>query len=138
METILSAFQTAMPTARKRRGEGHTRREEILQAAKELFLEQGYDSTTIRRIADRVGISAPALYLYFKDKEALMLALCDQTFGHLMEAIDDIEKTVADPQQRVRRFGEAYVRFGLSHPDEYRLVFMGAHIPESIRKTGHR
>ena len=134
----MTGFSTALPAGRKRRGEGHTRREEILQAAKELFLEQGYDSTTIRRIADRVGISAPALYLYFKDKEALMLALCDQTFGHLIEAIGEIEKTVDDPLERVRRFGEAYARFGLTHPDEYRLVFMGANIPESIRKVGHR
>jgi AcrR family transcriptional regulator len=134
----LTGFSTVVATGRKRRGEGHTRREEILQAAKELFLEQGYDQTTIRRIADRVGISAPALYLYFKDKEALMLALCDQTFGHLLEAIGELEKTVADPRERVRRFGEAYARFGLTHPDEYRLVFMGAHIPESMRKVGHR
>lgn len=134
----MTGFSTVLPAGRKRRGEGHTRREEILHAAKDLFLEQGYDSTTIRRIADRVGISAPALYLYFRDKEALMLALCDQTFGHLIEAIDEIEKTVVDPLQRVRRFGEAYVRFGLTHPDEYRLVFLGANIPESIRKVGHR
>ncbi|WP_395710828.1 TetR/AcrR family transcriptional regulator [Reyranella sp.] len=131
-------FSAVAATGRKRRGEGHTRRDEILHAAKELFLEQGYDSTTIRKIADRVGISAPALYLYFKDKEALMLALCDQTFGHLIEAINEIEKTVSDPLQRVRRFGEAYARFGLTHPDEYRLIFMGAHIPESLRKIGHR
>jgi AcrR family transcriptional regulator len=134
----LTGFSTVVATGRKRRGEGHTRREEILQAAKELFLEQGYDQTTIRRIADRVGISAPALYLYFKDKEALMLALCDQTFGLLLEAIGELEKTVADPRERVRRFGEAYARFGLTHPDEYRLVFMGANIPESMRKVGHR
>ncbi len=134
----MSVFSTVATSGRKRRGEGHTRREEILHAAKELFLEQGYDSTTIRRIADRVGISAPALYLYFKDKEALMLALCDQTFGHLIEAISEIERTVDDPLERVRRFGEAYARFGLTHPDEYRLIFMGAHIPESIRKVGHR
>jgi AcrR family transcriptional regulator len=125
-------------SGRKRRGEGHTRREEILQAAKELFLEEGYDHTTIRRIADRVGISAPALYLYFEDKEALMLALCDQTFEHLVQAITEIEQTVDDPLERIRRFGEAYARFGLSHPDEYRLVFLGGNIPESMRKVGHR
>ena len=125
----MSVFSTVATGGRKRRGEGHTRREEILHAAKELFLEQGYDQTTIRRIADRVGISAPALYLYFKDKEALMLALCDQTFGHLIEAISEIEKTVDDPLERVRRFGEAYARFGLTHPDEYRLIFMGSNIP---------
>ena len=134
----MTGFSSVVPAGRKRRGEGHTRREEILQAAKELFLEQGYDATTIRRIADRVGISAPALYLYFKDKEGLMLALCDQTFGHLIAAIGEIEKSVADPLLRVRRFGEAYAQFGLTHPDEYRLVFLGANIPESIRKVGHR
>lgn len=134
----MTVFTAATATGRKRRGEGHTRRDEILHAAKELFLEQGYDSTTIRKIADRVGISAPALYLYFRDKEALLLALCDQTFGHLIVAIDEIERTVAEPLERVRRFGEAYARFGLTHPDEYRLIFMGAHIPESLRKVGHR
>lgn len=134
----MSVFSTAPTGGRKKRGEGHTRREEILQAAKELFLEQGYDQTTIRRIADRVGVSAPALYLYFQDKEQMMLALCDQTFGHLIQSIGEIEKTVADPRQRIRQFGEAYLKFGLKHPDEYRLIFLGSNIPESVRKVGHR
>jgi AcrR family transcriptional regulator len=134
----LSAFSTAATTGRKKRGEGHTRREEILQAAKELFLEHGYDSVTIRKIADRVGVSAPALYLYFPDKEQMMLALCDQTFGLLLDSLGDIEKTVTDPRERIRRFGEAYLRFGLQHPDEYRLIFLGSNIPESMRKIGHR
>lgn len=134
----MSAFSSPVTGGRKKRGEGHTRREEILQAAKELFLEQGYDSTTIRRIADRVGVSAPALYLYFQDKEQMMLALCDQTFGHLLESIGEIEKSVADPRDRIRQFGEAYLRFGLKHPDEYRLIFLGSNIPESMRKVGHR
>ncbi|TAJ38287.1 MAG: TetR/AcrR family transcriptional regulator [Reyranella sp.] len=134
----MSAFSTPATAGRKKRGEGHTRREEILQAAKELFLEQGYDATTIRKIADRVGVSAPALYLYFQDKEQMMLALCDQTFGHLIESVEEIEKTVSDPRQRIRQFGEAYLRFGMLHPDEYRLVFLGSNIPESVRKVGHR
>lgn len=129
---------TVIASGRKKRGEGHTRREEILQAAKELFLEEGYEATTIRRIADRVGVSAPALYLYFHDKEAMMLALCDQTFGRLIERITDIEKTVADPLERLRRFGDAYARFGLEHPGEYRLVFVNSNIPEAVRKIGHR
>lgn len=134
----MNAFSTAATGGRKKRGEGHTRRDEILQAAKELFLEQGYEATTIRRIADRVGVSAPALYLYFQDKEQMMLALCDQTFGYLIESIKEIEATVSEPRERIRRFGEAYLRFGLAHPDEYKLVFLGANIPESVRKLGHR
>ena len=134
----MSAFSTAATGGRKKRGEGHPRREEILQAAKELFLELGYEATTIRRIADRVGVSAPALYLYFQDKEQMMLALCDQTFAVLIESIAEIENTVTDPRERIRRFGEAYLKFGLAHPDEYKLIFLGTNIPESIRKLGHR
>jgi len=69
------ALSTASASTRKRRGEGHTRRDEILLAAKELFLREGYQATTIRRIADVVGVSAPALYLYFRDKDAILIAL---------------------------------------------------------------
>lgn len=134
----MAGVSAALPGGRKRRGEGYTRRDEILLAAKELFLEEGYDSTTIRKIADRVGISAPALYLYFRDKEALLLALCDQTFGHLLDDIRAIETNVVDRLERVRRFGEAYAHFGLSHPGEYRLIFLGANVPEAVRKIGHR
>ena len=138
METELPASSTAPSASRKKRGEGHTRRDEILLAAKTLFLEEGYDAATIRKIADRVGVSAPTLYLYFQDKEAIMLALCDQTFGRLIERIAKIEKTVTDPLERICRFGDAYARFGLEHPDEYRLVFIGNNIPEAVRKVGHR
>jgi AcrR family transcriptional regulator len=134
----LSTTAPAAIGGRKRRGEGHTRRDEILLAAKELFLTEGYNATTIRKIADRVGVSAPTLYVYFTDKDAIMLALCDQTFALLTNAIDGIEQETTVPLEQVRRFGEAYARFGLAHPDEYRLVFMGGHVPEAIRHTGHR
>ena len=134
----MSTTTSAAIGGRKRRGEGHTRRDEILLAAKELFLTEGYNATTIRKIADRVGVSAPTLYVYFTDKDAIMLALCDQTFALLTNAIDGIEQETTVPLEQVRRFGEAYARFGLAHPDEYRLIFMGSNIPESIRKLGHR
>src|SRR5260370_7322412 len=108
MERELS---TAVVGTRKRRGEGHTRRDEILIAAKELFLREGYEATTIRRIADVVGVSAPALYLYFRDKDAIMLALCDQTFGSLIEVMEGMEQEPPTPLDRLRRYATAYIRF---------------------------
>jgi AcrR family transcriptional regulator len=135
----LPGFSTASVSSRKRRGEGHTRREEILQAAKELFLQVGYDATTIRKIADRVGVSAPALYLYFADKEAILIALCDQTFGFLIDRIGAIGKEKLAPRDQLRRCGEAYVRFGLEHPEEYWLTFMAGITPKKIKEQGgHR
>lgn len=133
MERNLS---TASVGTRKRRGEGHTRREEILMAAGELFLRDGYEATTIRRIADAVGVSAPALYLYFKDKDAIMLALCDQTFRSLNEVMDGMEKQQLAPIERLRTCGSAYIRFALEHPRQYWLTFMSGNTPEVIKKRG--
>ncbi len=117
---------------RKRRGEGHTRRDEILRAAKDLFLKEGFEATTIRKIAHRVGVSAPALYLYFPDKEAILLALCDQTFGFLIGRMVEIESRKLSPRERLRHCGEAYVRFGLEHPQEYWLTFMSGNTPKQV------
>lgn len=131
-------LSTAALGTRKKRGEGHTRRDEILWAAKKLFLKEGYEATTIRRIADAVGVSAPALYLYFKDKEAIMLALCDQTFGGLIERMGEIEKKGLPPIERLRHCGEAYIRFALANPQEYWLTFLSGNTPKQIKERGHR
>ena len=133
MEQHLS---TAAVGTRKRRGEGHTRRDEILTAAKELFIREGYEATTIRRIADVVGVSAPALYLYFRDKEAIMLALCDQTFGLLIEQMEEMAQLELPPIEQLRRCGEAYVRFALANPREYWLTFMSGNTPKQIKSQG--
>jgi AcrR family transcriptional regulator len=135
MERDLSTIAVG---GRKRRGEGHTRRDEILVAAKELFLRDGYEATTIRRIADVVGVSAPALYLYFKDKDAIMLALCDQTFGGADRADGGDGEAGLAPIERLRRCGAAYIRFALEHPREYWLTFMSGNTPEAVRKRGHK
>jgi AcrR family transcriptional regulator len=136
MEEFLTALSTA--GGRKRRGEGHTRRDEILSAAKELFLTEGYAATTIRKIADRVGVSAPALYLYFADKEAIMLALCDQTFGFLIEEMSSIDREGLKPIESLRACGRAYIKFGLGHPREYWLTFMSGNTPKSMKEHGHK
>ncbi len=133
MQQVLS---TPAISTRKRRGQGHTRRDEILVAAKELFIREGYEATTIRRIADVVGVSAPALYLYFTDKEAIMLALCDQTFGFLNEQMDELAKQDLPPVARLRRCGEAYIRFALANPREYWLTFMSGNTPKQIKSQG--
>lgn len=98
-------------------------RERILKAARELFVSRGYDAVTMREIADRVGYTATALYYHFPDKVALLHELCRRDFLALQSFFQRLAR-VADPVERLRRAGLAYVRFGLEHPQHYQFMFM--------------
>jgi AcrR family transcriptional regulator len=98
-------------------------RTRILEAARELFVEHGIEATTMREIAGRVGCSATAIYLYFRDKNDLFRALCAADFLALAEEMRHME-AIADPMERLRLLGIGYARFAMNHPNRYRLMFM--------------
>jgi AcrR family transcriptional regulator len=109
---------------RKRKGDGLQRRAEILDAAKQLFVEEGYAATTIRRIAAKLGISSTALYVYFPDKDAILVEICDATFAGLIVELDEVRRDSADPLDALSKSLERYICFGLDHPNEYELTFV--------------
>jgi AcrR family transcriptional regulator len=100
-------------------------RESILDAARAHFLAKGVEATTMRGIASTVGLSATAIYHHFRDKDALLEELCLRDFISLAVALQKIGK-IADPVERVRRMGLAYVDFAMEHPEVYRFMFMTA------------
>jgi AcrR family transcriptional regulator len=100
----------------------------ILEAARELFASDGYEAVTMRRIADRIEYSPTAIYFHFKDKETLLKELCSIDFHSLARQFGPIGK-IGDPIERLRRAGHAYIRFGIDHPNHYRLMFMTPHPP---------
>ena len=108
---------------RKARGSGHERPAEILEAARELFLEHGIEKVSTRQIANRVGMSQTALYVYFNSKEAMYDALVDTAFTKLNAAFERL-KTPDDPLATLRLAIGGYIRFGLNNPDEYRIAFL--------------
>jgi AcrR family transcriptional regulator len=100
----------------------------ILDAARELFVSEGYDAVTMRRIADRIEYSPTAIYFHFRDKEALLKELCESDFLTLAQQFVKIAQ-VKDPIERLRRTGLAYIDFGMNNPNHYRLMFMTPHPP---------
>jgi AcrR family transcriptional regulator len=98
-------------------------RERILGEARELFLDRGLEGFSMRVLAERVGISAPAIYRHFEDKDALLATLIDSSFstfsGYLGRALSG-----TTPRERFRRCGEAYFAFALENPRAYRLMFL--------------
>jgi AcrR family transcriptional regulator len=98
-------------------------RDRILSAARELFLEGGAEAVTMRAVAERVGVTATALYRHFEGKDALLQAVLRAGFeefgSYLYRALAG-----ASPTERLRRSGEAYLDFALQQPQVYRTIFI--------------
>src|SRR4051794_32343862 len=115
-----------MGSADRRLRERQALREQILDAARALFATEGYEAVTMRRIAERIEYSPTAIYLHFADKEALVRELCAHDFAVFAAQFAKLAR-VADPLERLRKSGHAYVDFAVRHPHHYRLLFMTPH-----------
>jgi AcrR family transcriptional regulator len=99
-------------------------RQAILDAAADLFLDQGYESFSMRQVAERIGYSATTLYRHFTDKDELLFAIVDQGFERFGRELLAASQSAADPVERIAATGKAYVRFGLENPVYYQMMFM--------------
>jgi AcrR family transcriptional regulator len=89
----------------------------------------------MRAIAERVEYTPTAIYHHFESKEALITELCRLDFRALGQAFFRIEGE-ADPIERLRRLGEAYVEFAIAHPNHYQLMFMTTR-PQGVAEVAH-
>lgn len=94
----------------------------ILQGAKRLFVEKGIDQTTIRSIAESIDYSVGTVYVYFKDKNAILHALHTQGFQELGSQFSVLAH-VTNPMERLRAMGKVYIQFALANQDMYDLMF---------------
>lgn len=106
-------------------------RQEILDAASELFVRNGYENVSMRRIAEKIEYSPTTIYLYFKDKAELLEQVCKETFGRLVQRLSKIMEQPGDPIEQLKRGLIAYIEFGLENPHQYRATFMMP-IPEGF------
>jgi AcrR family transcriptional regulator len=98
---------------------------EILDAASRLFVEEGYHRVTMRRIAEQIEYSPTTIYLHFKDKNELLQAVCEETFSELAGTLARLEKTARTPLGYLREGLRTYIDFGLAHPAQYTIAFVG-------------
>lgn len=126
MASDTTARTTLPGRQRARRGDGDLLRGEILDATERLLIETGSEElVSIRAVARATGVTAPSIYRHFDDKTHLMFEVCARHFDRLDEAIEAAVAGIDDPIDAMRARGRAYVRFGLDHPEHYRIMFMG-------------
>jgi AcrR family transcriptional regulator len=115
-----------MGTKQRRAREKEGLREEILDAARALFVKDGYESVSIRKIADKIEYAPGTIYLYFRDKAEILARICEETFSKLLRKMEAIRHDAAAPVDKLRRGLRTYIQFGLDNPDHYVLTFIEA------------
>lgn len=128
-----------MGTKERREREKLETRDLILEAARELFVSEGYEGVTMRKVAEKIEYSPTAIYVHFADKEDLFRELCHKDFAHLAEVFQS-ESLPNGPIQRLKHIGRKYVEFGRQYPNHYKLMFMTPHPPAELdeRDSGVR
>ncbi len=126
-----------MGVKERRTREKESLRQEILDAARALFVEEGYESVSMRRIAEKIEYSPTTIYLYFQDKAELLNSICGETFELLINRLERIQTGITDPVQRLKMGLREYILFGLENPQHYRVTFMAPHMhpPEKFTDT---
>ncbi len=98
-------------------------RDRLCDAAERQFAEHGLEAVTMRQLAQDLGVSPMTPYRYFKDKDAILAAVRARAFDRHADALETAYQGPGDLQERANAVGEAYVRFALSNPEAYKLMF---------------
>lgn len=99
------------------------RRREIVDTAREIAAQQGWPAVTVRAVAGRIGCSAPAIYQYFRDKDAVLAALAAEGQALLADALDRSAAGLSGPGKKLRAMVKALWGFSLAHRELYAVMF---------------
>lgn len=95
----------------------------IVDGARHLFVENGYEKVSIRNIAEAIEYSPATIYLYFKDKNEILYAVHQQAFGKMMEDFRPV-MTIEDPFERLIEMGRRYIQFAVENPELFDIMFI--------------
>jgi len=116
-------------------------REHILACACELYLKAGLEGFSMRKLARDVGVTAPALYRHYENREHVIADVVREAYrefsSYLYRALEG-----RDPLERLVRAGQGYLDFALQHPRWYQIIFVSPerlgmdHLPDDIEAQG--
>ena len=98
-------------------------RREILDEARELFITEGYEKFSMRKLAEKIDYSPTTIYLYFRDKDALLLAICEEVAEQYFANLNHIRARHMDPLDTLRQVLLYFIEFGFNNPNQYRVFF---------------
>lgn len=113
-------------------------KEEILEAALDVFSREGYASFSMRKLATKIDYSPTTIYLYFKDKDDLLFHICERFYENWCHELETIRKQWDDPGRALREILSSYIQNALANPEQYKVIFFSNPYlygePESFKK----
>jgi len=113
-----------MGVAERRAREKEELRLEILSAARELFVKEGFANVSMRRIAERIEYSPTTIYLYFQDKAGLLDCIVEERLQELVNQLQELDPGPEDPYESIRIGLRKYVDYWIAHPQDFRVAYM--------------
>lgn len=113
-----------MGIAERKEREKQQRREEIITAAEKVFFTRGFEDSTMDDIAGKAELSKGTLYLYFKSKEDLHMAVAHKAVSMLKSTMAGIEKKPVNAMEKLASMGRSAVEFSRQFPDHMKSIMV--------------
>lgn len=110
--------------AARKRPSGQDLRRQILDTARSMLVREGYQTVSMRKIAGEIGCSATSIYLYFRNKDALIHALIEEGMEKLGVSLETVFADVSHHEERLKMLCREYIRFGIENPEYYDVMFV--------------
>lgn len=99
-------------------------RREILHAARDIFIEVGYEKFSMRKLAEKIDYSPTTIYHYFKNKDDLLLGICEDVAEQFLARMRSIRVAQQNPQEALREAMLYLIEFAYENPHQYRVFFL--------------
>jgi AcrR family transcriptional regulator len=97
---------------------------EILNSARELFIDNGYEKFSMRGLAEKIDYSPTTIYLYFKNKDDLLFAVCEEVAEQFLTKLSHIRSVQSKPLEALRQAMLYLVEFAFDNPNQYKVFFL--------------
>jgi AcrR family transcriptional regulator len=122
--TLSRAERLRHRSAARREAQRGRLRDLLLTVAEDQLLAKGYSGFSLREVAEATQYTPTTIYRHFRDRDALIQAVLNKWFNQFASALAEADRTQADPSERMLSIGDAYLRFALSQPARYRVMFL--------------
>ncbi len=123
-----------MGTKERQEREREAMRRAILDAAREMFVAEGYQNVSLRKIAERIEYSPGSIYGYFEGKDEIFYALAEEGFRLLQDSLMSVRGR-ANMLDGLRQGALQYYRFSREHPQYFELMFLDRSVPQITERS---